>query len=221
MTRLNILASLVMDSYNQQYGKESDFFKIDDFAEFCGVFYYQVLQEEFEKQKRERMSLGALGPDDELVLNSDWYIDREVKIVDGKAKLENLFNFSGDTSQSSIQMVYADCCHFSKTTMMKAFAVDHTPKSDKSVYFYLTTEGALKFKRLPPKLDSVNVVYIPKLDAEADPDDVIVPSAKVAEIMTRTYNFMTSAKQGVVDKSNDQNPNKIIQTEIVNGKQQQ
>jgi hypothetical protein len=42
-----------------------------------------------------------------------------------------------------------------------------------------------------------------------------IPSAYVSEIVKRAYNFMVAARNGtIIDKTNDQNPNRIIEREI-------
>ncbi len=217
--RLSILASLVMDAYYQQYGKESDFFKLKDFMSYCNIFYYQVLQEDYDKSRREMIQLGFLEIGDEAVMNLDWYIDKEVVVKKENNRfyidLETV-SISKDIGYSGLKDIYSNgsCGKFAKITYHQKDTLKFYPKSDNTIYFYPLGKRVY-FENVNCGLDKVNVVHIPTLDSEANDGDIIVPNILMAEIVTRCYNFMTASKNGaIIDKTNNQNPNKIIQTEI-------
>lgn len=224
MTRLNILASLVMDAYYQQYAKEDDFFKIEDFEAFCAPFYYQVLQEDFEKSRKEMIILGYILSDEEPTLNAGWFSTKEFDVKKENDQyivtLPSVISFSKDVSFSGVQAVYpfdkiGDCCgEFAKITANACKTLKFLPQSDKTIYWY-PLGNKLKFERVTCGLKKVNVSYIPSLDEECGEDEIVVPESYVADILVRTYNFMMSARNGaVIDKTNNQNPNKTMQTEI-------
>lgn len=220
MNRLNILASLVMDAFYQQYGKESDFFTLEDFEAYCNVFYYQVLQEDFDKTKREMLQMGMLQPGEEPILNADWYTEKEFEVKNEGDKfyieLPGAFSFNKDVKYTGLKDIYtsSECGPLAKITYNEKNTLKWLPNSDKTIYYY-PVGSKIVFERVWCGLKKVNVVYIPSLDADAEGCEIIIPSAYMAEIVTRTYNFMTSAKNGsVIDKTNNQNPNKVVQTEI-------
>jgi len=80
MTRLEILASLVMDAYYQSYAKESDFLQQEDFVQYTGMFYQQVLQEDFDKTRRELIQLRMLDMNESIILSDSWYKIKEVDV---------------------------------------------------------------------------------------------------------------------------------------------
>lgn len=224
MTRLEILASLVQDAYHQQYAQDSDFFKLEDFKSYCAPFYYEVLQEDFDKTMDRFIRYKLINPDAELVLNPAWYVIKEfdVKKENGKyfSTLPSIFSFNKDINFTSLRAVYpvdniGDCCgDFAKITAEQCSTLKFLPKSDDAIYWYPISDK-IYFERVKCGLKKVSVAHIPNLDSDCEVDDVIVPESYVAEIMTRTYNFMTVARNGgVVDKTNNQNPNRVIQTEV-------
>jgi len=224
MTRLQILASLVQDAYYQQYAQDSDFFSLKDFEDYSATFYYQVLQEEFNKVRREMINLNVIQPTEEPLLNADWYSVREFEVHEKNNKfwidIPNVFSFGNDVNFTGIKEIYSpdsvgDCSgEFAKIQAEQARTLRLLPKSDKIIYWFPLGDKAY-FERVRCGLKNVKVAYIPSLDMECGEDEVIVPNAYIAEIMTRTYNFMTTAKNGnIVDKTSNQNPNKLIQTEI-------
>lgn len=226
MTRLDVLSSLVMDALNQQYSKDSDFFKIDDFSSYCAVFYFQVLQEEFNKRRREYMQSPNL-ENEEVTLSDAWYKIKSFTVQkegeEYSITMPTYLLLSNDTFNVGIRQLFvngnkSDCCNnFAKIKMSQCNSLQFLPKSDRTVYYYPFSDKIV-FKNAKCKLEgvSLDVMYIPSLSEEADElNETIIPSGVCAEIVTRTYNFLIQAKNGnVVDKTNNQNPNKGIQTEI-------
>lgn len=223
-TRLQILASLVQDSYYQSYKKQSDFFDAEDFASYCATFFYQVLQEEFDKVRREMINLNIIQPTEEPLLNPDWYAIKEFPVhkKDNKfwINIPSVFSFGKDINFTGVKGIYpadniGDCCgEFAKIKPDECRTLYLLPKSDKTIYWF-PLSNKVYFERVACGLDNVNVAYIPSLDEECGENEVIIPNSYVAEIMTRTYNFMTNAKNGnIIDKTNNQNPNKVLPTEI-------
>ena len=229
MTRLDILSSLVMDAYYQAYPKDSDFLQPEDFEAYVSVFYQQVLQEDFDKTRREMIQMGLLEIGESPVLSDAWYKIKKIDVVekDGifSAQLPSTFSFNRDVTLSGIKAIFSngdigDCCgKFAKIDMAQCNSLQFLPSSDTTIYFYIIGDKVY-FKKVKCGLKSVDVSYIPNLDESVDSDnEIVIPNGLVAEVMTRTYNFLTSAKNGaVIDKTNNQNQNKIIQTEIANPK---
>lgn len=225
MTRLEIISSLVMDAYYQSYAKESDFLQQEDFAQYTSMFFQQVLQEDFDKTRREMLQMGILEMGDSPILSDAWYKVKEVEVIkEGENYFINMpttFSFNRDVTYSGLKAIYpsssiGDCCgKFSKIKIDQCESLKFLPKSDKTIY-YFPLGDKVYFKRVECGLKKVNVAYIPNLnDTEDNETNVSIPEGLIAEIVTRTYNFLTAARNGsVIDKTNNQNPNKIIQTEI-------
>ncbi len=224
MTRLEILASLVMDAFYQSYAKESDFLQQEDFAQYTSMFYQQVLQEDFDKTRRELIQLRMLDMNESIILSDSWY---EVKDVEVKkegneyfAEMPSTFSFNRDVTFSGLKAVYpfdnvGDCCgKFAKIKSDQCSGLEYLPKSDNTIY-YFPLGSKIFFKKVNCGLKKVKVAYIPNMNDTEEGTEISIPEGLIAEIVTRTNNFLTSAKNGtVIDKTNNQNPNKTIQTEV-------
>jgi len=223
MTRLQILASLVMDAYYQSYAKESDFLQQEDFEQYTSIFFQQVLQEDFDKTRREMLQMRILELNDSPILSDAWYKVKEVEVKKENdnfyAIMPTTFSFNRDITFAGLKAVYpsgdiGDCCgKFGKIQSQQCEGLKFLPKSDKTIY-YFPLGNKIYFKNVSCGLKKVNVAYIPTLD-ETEDGEINIPDGLVAEIVVRTYSFLTSAKNGaVIDKTNNQNQNKIIQSEI-------
>lgn len=225
MTRLQILASLVMDAYYQSYAKESDFLQQEDFEAYVDIFYKQVLQEDFDKTRREMLQMKMFDMNDSIIVSDAWYKVKEVEVLKEKDEFYSImpttFSFSRDVTYSGLKAVYPlnnigdSCSKFAKIKSEQSIGLKWISKSDKTIY-YFPLGDKVYYKNVSCNLNKVNIAYIPTLD-ETEDGEINIPDGLVAEIVVRTYNFLTSAKNGVViDKTNNQNPNKITQTEIDN-----
>ncbi len=223
MTRLQILASLVMDAYYQSYAKESDFLQQEDFEQYTSIFFQQVLQEDFDKTRREMLQMRLLELNDSPILSDAWYKVKEVEVKKENdsfsADMPTIFSFNRDFTFSGLKAVYpsgdiGDCCgKFGKIKSDQCEGLKYLPKSDNTIY-YFPLGDKIHFKNVSCGLNKVNVAYVPTLD-ETEDGEINIPDGLVAEIVVRTYNFLTSAKNGtIIDKTNNQNQNKIIQSEI-------
>lgn len=223
MTRLEILASLVMDVYYQSYAKESDFLQQEDFVQYTGMFYQQVLQEDFDKTRRELIQLRMLDMNESIMLSDSWYKVKEIDIKkDGDnfmADMPNYFSFNRDVAFSGLKAVYpidnaGDCCNkFAKIKSEQCSGLAYLPSSDKTIY-YFPLGDKIYFKKVNCNLKKVSVAYIPNINEE-ESAEIAIPEGLVADIVVRTYNFLTSTRNGsVIDKTNNQNQNKTTQTEI-------
>jgi len=225
MTRLEILASLVMDAYYQSYAKESDFLQQEDFVQYTGMFYQQVLQEDFDKTRRELIQLRMLDMNESIILSDSWYKIKEVDVKkDGDnfiAEMPNYFSFNRDISFSGLKAVYpidnvGDCCNkFAKIKSEQCNGLAYLPSSDKTIY-YFPLGDKIYFKKVNCNLKKVNVAYIPSINENEDENtEISIPEGLIADIVIRTYSFLTSTRNGlVIDKTNDQNQNRSAQTEI-------
>jgi hypothetical protein len=218
MTTLEILASLVMDAYNQEYAKSSDYFDIDDFKQYCSIFYGQALQEDFNMaQKTARINK----VDHSYIptyLNKQWYKTKKFEVQNKNDVLTieplNIFSFSNDNKISSIRSLVVtnpECCCEATKIFGSCRDLKFLPKSDKSIY-YSPSYDKIQLHRAPFNTKEVEITYIPSVNDETD--EIQLPEGIISKIMVNTYNFMTAARaQKIVDKTNDQNPNVIIQKE--------
>ena len=140
--RLQILASLVQDAYYQQYGKESDFFELEDFIAYCNIFYYQVLQEDYDKTRREMLQMGMLNVGEEPVLNADWYVDKEFNVQKEGDRffidLPSVFTFNKDMTFSGVKDIYThgSCGQLAKLNYYQKNTLKFLPSSDNTIYYY-------------------------------------------------------------------------------------
>lgn len=220
MKKIELLAQLSMDLFYRDYSKDSDFFKIEDFIEYCSMFYYQILQEEFDKSviKNQKLYNNPMP-----TINDSWFTEREFEIKKEGNKvfidIPTLFSFSNDKFISSIKLIEPlgdSCSKYIKITKDKAPGLKFLPKSEKSVFYYPLSDK-IYFENLTcsKSVNSIKVHYISTLEESDENKCFSVPNPILSEIVTRCYNIFSTSRNGsVIDKTNDQNPNKLIQTEI-------
>lgn len=216
--KLDIVASLLQDTYYKEFIKDGDFFKEEDFISFISIAYSAAMQEDFDQSIKKNKALNGVGSPE---LSDDWFSHEvfHVKHSDGEDFIENVgvFSFQNDSDNSGIKIILpenknATCTTFTKTSIDRVSSLRFLPKSDKTIYYY-PLRGNVYLKRKNCNVEKVIIVRIPAVSLEKA-DEINIPDTFVENIITRAMNLMKQDKDSpIIDKTNDQNPNKAIQTE--------
>lgn len=224
MKRVDVIASLVLDLINQDFPKDSDYFDYADVSEVVMTFWYQVLNNRFKE--REKLAYRFSNDIDEFPDN--WYETKTIKNNEGKFEIPSIISFEGDDKMQGIKSITttenSQCdCNIVLIPFNKRKSVSFTPSSDSNIYLYLQN-GALHFasnQTINNNLKEIQIQYIPGGEDVMEEDDLEscklrIPQSVAAETMVLTYNFLINAKNQtpIIDKSNNNNPNKTQSSEV-------
>jgi len=217
MAQLVEVAQNIMDLYYQQYKSDEDFFEEYHFKYLAAAAYAQILQEEYEKSYKLSLAEKGIG---EPALNPEWFISEEKEVVasdmgDKELKLASCpFTFRFDKQSSGVQGVYplaGKCGEFIRISVDDQWKIKNAPTTN--IVFWFPLSNKIVFKNVHCGLKKVKVVYIPSLKELED--TCALPDSMQMDIIQRVLNIMFVARQGgVVDMTNNQNPNKVMESEI-------
>jgi len=216
---LDLVAQMVMDSFYQEFSKDSDFFQLEDFTRYTYAAYSSLLQDDFDKSIKKNYQLrGEATPE----LNDEWFTVKKFPVEHSTSsdfiKIGPFFSFENDSDFTSIKGIFVDgevCgCHgFHKIKYTAVQTLKYLPKSDKSFYYYPLADK-IHLVNGKCSLKEVNLIYIPMLNDD-NSELIKVPETLVSDIIMNTLKLMRESKDNtVIDMTSNQNPNKVIQTEI-------
>lgn len=217
MASLIITAQNCMDLYYQQFKSDEDFFEDYHFKYLCGVAYAKILQDEYEKSYKLNLMEKGIGM---ASINPQWFVAEEIElkasdIGDKEIQLKACpFTFRFDMQSSGIQGLYplnGTCGDFIRINVDDKWKLKTVPTTN-IVWWYPFSDKII-FENIRCGLKKVKVLYIPSLkDVE---DKCGLPDSMEADIIDWVLQRMFLARNGtVVDMTNDQNPNKALETEI-------
>lgn len=220
MAKLSIVAQNIMDLYYQQFKADEDFFELSHFEYLAGIAYAKILQDEYEKNYKMNLQIEGYGFVD---LSQDWLKIEEQKLEKDSygffIKLDKKpFSFLYDKQSSAIQNVTPlggkQCSEFIRMNADEKWKLCALPGTAQ-IFWYLEGDK-IRFENIACKPEKIKVLYVPGLDDDFD-GDFNIPKSKEADIVDWVLNRMFVARQGgVVDMTNDSNPNKTLATEINN-----
>jgi len=216
MKDVRILAQDIMDAYYQDYKEDNeDFFDLDYFVRAIGDSHASILREEYiEQYKMLRQENRHLT--DMVTFSTDWLKDEilELKKSDETgyfhAKITGkVFQFPYDQSNCGYQVVAPvkrDGCTLKRTTISEV-SLDKFMPENTIVFWYVIAKGVLAFDKDCCK--KVRVYYV-------DADALDIPDGLADRIKDTILARMFGAKsgRGVINVTNDSNPNAIAQSEI-------
>ncbi len=217
MATLVETAQNCMDLYYQQFKSDEDFFELYHFKYLCGVAQAKLLQVEYEKAYARSLQIHGIP---EARMNPQWFISENVElkasdIADKEIELKDCpFTFLYDASSTGIENVYplnGKCGDFIRMSIDDKWKLKSSPATN--IVWWFPFGKKIGFMNLHCGLKQVKVVYIPSL-AKLE-DTCGIADGIEADIITWVLNLMAAARNGaVVDMTNDQNPNKVIESEI-------
>lgn len=222
MSVLKVVAQNVMDLYYQQYKSEEDFFKLYHFKYLVSISYAAYLQNEYEKSYKMNLAETGVG---EATLSPEWFINNNIEVKRSDDKISPFvgelpckpFHFKFDKQSSGIKDVLplnGRCGDFIRMNSDEKYKFELIPASPEIFWFPLGNK--IHFSNISCGLSSALVIYIPSMQ-DLD-DNAIVPEGIELDVLSATLNLMFNAKKGtpVIDVTQDDNPNKALQTEINN-----
>lgn len=217
MGQLIEVAQNLMDLYYQQYKSDEDFFEEYHFKYIVAAGYAKLLQDKYEKSYRQNKAENNIG---EATLNPQWFVSEEIEVVasedaDRELTLKSCpFFFDFDKQSSSIQGIYplsGKCREFIRIDIDSLWKLNNAPNTN-IVYWYVMG-NKIKFRNIQCGLKKVRITYIPSLKELED--TCSFPDSMVFDTITFSYNMMRAAREGtVIDFTNNQNPNKVLETEL-------
>lgn len=215
MKNVRVLAQDIMDAYYQNFKEgNEDFFDHDYFIRQCHDTHASILRDEYIAQYRMlRMEMRHMR--DMVEFSFDWLKHEDVELkkneVTGYYHAEikgKVFQFPFDQSNVGYQMVTPvkrGDCDLIRTTQHQNHLDKFLPETT-VVFWHAIMKNTLAFDKDCCK--NVRVHYV-------DSDAMDIPDGLANTIMDVVLNRMFGARngRGVVDVTNDSNPNAKQQTE--------
>lgn len=218
MANFSDLAQNIMDLYYQQYKSDEDFFELYHFEYLSWVAYSKLLQDEYEKSYKMALAETGIGL---AQINPQWYKIEEKDVVasdmgDREVVLDNCpFTFRFDKQSTGIQDILplsGKCGEFIRLGIGEWWKLKNAPNTD--IVWWTPVGNKIIFKKLKCGLKKVKIIYIPSFDLK-NPDNCMLTDSAQADIIDWVLQRMFAARQGIViDMTANQNPNKVIETEI-------
>ena len=222
---LKYVAQLAMDNFYQNYKGETDFWELEDFISMTGNtiagIYLQFYQQEYGMLRQERK-------DEVISFDAGWLLEQEVEVqkngIGLYAKLDKpVMTFPYDKSSIGLQNIFitepASLDELERTTIAALWQLKYIPKTSR-IFFYSDTGGNASCLTISKigiinkgncNIKKIRVLYVPSL---TDGDDIVADGI-IGDAITKTVlNMRQMASNNVVDKTADQNENKIMQTEL-------
>lgn len=223
--QLKYVAQTAMDQFYQSYKGETDFFDLEDFISMCGNtiagIYLQFYQQEYGMLRQERK-------DEVISFDAGWLLEQEVEVqkngIGLYAKLDKpVMTFPYDRSSIGLQNIFivepASQDEVERTSLAALWQLKYIPKTNR-IFFYSDTGGnaaCLTISKIGIvnkgncNIKKIRVLYVPSMTD----GDAIVADGVIGDAITKTVLAMKQmAAENIIDKTADQNDNKIMQTEI-------
>jgi hypothetical protein len=220
MAQLGNTAQQTMDLYYQHFRTDQDFFRLVHFRYLCAVAYASLLQDYYEKSYARALSENGMGDVD---LPTEWMISETLGVQSGAHGEHYLelkqkpFSFLYDNQFRSIQTIMpvgdfsARLFRISIKEVWKLRAMPQT----RNVFWFSMGDQKIQFRNMNTSLSEVMVFYLPSLGDLSD--EAELADGLEGRVIEATLNLMSIARQGgVVDMTNDQNPNRTMETEVNN-----
>lgn len=215
--QLQYVAQLVQDEFYQQYKGENDFWELSDFITMTGNtvagMYQQVYQQYYAMIRQEKNP-------EVVCFDSGWLLSQELEVKkDGDGFLtatltKPVMTFPYDRSSSGLQEIFIiepfNTCPLERTSISALYQFKYLPKTNR-VFFYQDMNKINFWSNIILNVKKIRVLYVPVMnDPEAPVADGII-----ADAITKTVSTLKQIAAGnVVDSTENQNSNKIMQTEI-------
>lgn len=215
-TPIKILAGRIQDIYYEDYASNTQFFDIDDFIFNAGATYADLLQKEYDT---ERQIMRADREEGYVTFSHDWLqtqvlpLKRKGEEGDYYKLVQKPMSFPYDRWDIGIQNIFPVGARFKKELIRdsidKSWQDDLLPNT-KNVFWSLIQDTILVrssvLQSAPP---SIRVVYVPEISELLE-----IPDGRVGMIRDAVLILMRKLEaEHLVKETNDQNKNKLPQTE--------
>lgn len=212
-----------MDQFFQQYKGENDFFDLEDFISMCGntvsALYLTYYQQQYAQLRQDRNMEG-------ISFDAGWLLSQEVAVENKDGYLfatleKSVMTFPYDNNSCGVQNVFIiepfSNDELERTTISGLWQLKYIPKTNR-IFFYsdVPATGCVTISKLGfvnkgnCNIKKIRVLYVPSMNSDAN-----VPDGLIADAVIKTVLAMKQISTGsVIDETENQNSNKILQTEI-------
>lgn len=207
--KVSEIAQLCLDAFYQDFKTANEFFTKEHFVRYCILADAKLKQDEYALQVINNIRLRRYNAP--VVLNSDnYYTAKDIEVKDDKALLPlSIMSFPGigDTLSVSRVVPEGNCQNLMRVTQAQRWQIC----DDKSMVYWIPACDGIEFvNKKNCSFKKVDVTYIPQLTSDATIQD-----SRAWVIVNMVSGFLKAMKDGIViDKSNDGNNNKTLQTEM-------
>jgi hypothetical protein len=215
MKQIDILAQDIMDLYYGDFKEENeDFFDIDFFIRQVEDTHAFILREEY-KQMYAMLRADNRHKVDMVSIPDRWLVRGSLEVKSDKdapayvALKNEIFSFPYDQTSCGVQdVIPLEDCTLIRSSYSDVWKEKFTGKIGR--WFIIPDNEGVKigFKNYTGK---VEVLYVPVAGAKTFIDEGLADQIKDI-ILNRM--FKAKSGEGVIDKTNDSNPNAIPETEI-------
>ena len=222
--QLKYVAQLAMDLYYQNYKGENDFWELGDFIQNCGntaaKMYLTFYQQDYAMLRQDKK-------EEVVSFDAGWLLEQDAEVTGNgifkSATLEYpVMTFPYDRSSCGLQHIFPleplSFDELQRTSLSALYQLKYVPKTN-DIYFYSDVSKAdcdtvSKIGILNKgncNIKKIKVYYVPVLNDE----NANVPDGIISDVVANTVLMMKQIEQGtVVDMTENQNSNKILQTEL-------
>lgn len=222
--QLRYVAQQAMDNFYQQYKGEDDWYDLDDFILNCGntiaAIYLSYYQQNYAMNRQDRNGEG-------ISFDAGWLLEQEAEVTkEGKVLFANLSNsvmtFPYDNNATGIQNVFItdpfSYDELERTTLSAIWQLQYTPKVNRIFFFSdVAATGCESISRLGfvnkgnCNIKKIRVLYVPVMnDGYSNVADGVISDAVIKTVLA----MKQMASGVVVDETENQNSNKVLQTEL-------
>lgn len=210
--QLKYVAQLALDNFFQNYRGESDFWELEDFISMCGNtisgMYYDIYKQQYAMLRQEKST--------ELVsFDTGWLVEEIVPVKQKSVQYlvefdANVMTFPYDQNDIGIQNVFSGFDELERVTLGTLWQLKYVPKTNK-VFYYSDLGKIGIYNNTNCNIKELRVLYVPSMtDGDSPVADGIIGDAIAKTIM----GMRQMATGQIVDKTDDFNTNKILQTEL-------
>lgn len=215
--KLEVVAQMIMDKFYQGFDPRDGFFGLDDFKRDAAITYNDIVNKEFQQQKKLNKILDGFPV---VEMSPDLLIEEVLELNKGEdgyysvTTSQEMFSFDYDSIGSALQFIRkvdGDCDKFIKIGLQDVWAVCVAPKTAKT-FFYRRNKNTITFTNSLCMPKKVRAFYVPKV---VDNDANCVLSENIfAAVQTAVLQLYFAAKSGmVIDKVNDGNRNVTLENQ--------
>lgn len=210
--QLKYVAQLAMDNFFQNYRGESDFWELDDFVSMCGNtisgMYYDIYKQKYAMLRQEKKT-------ELIAFDSGWLVEEIVTVKQNGIQYliefdANVMTFPFDQNDIGIQNVFNGFTELERVTLSTLWQLNHLPKTNR-IFYYLDLGKIGIYNSGDYNVKELRVLYVPAMiDGESPVADGLIGDAIAKTVMS----MRQMASGEIVDKTDDFNTNKILQTEL-------
>ena len=211
-----IVAQNIFDDFLQNYADGTTFFTLDDFVQragfFAADFYRQEWKVQYDEIRQERRT-EVVGFEPSVLSEQFSKVKKDGKEWVGDIE-KPAMSLPFDMQSSSFQNVFDIKTgeELERSNINEIWQYKYLPFTGKFLYV-IDRKKIRIFTKGNCNIQEVRILYVPSIqigDTEAD-----LPDGIVSYVMMNTLNYFRSAKEGViVKKAQDQNFNKVMESEI-------